>query len=59
MKKIIYIALIVCICFNLISCSNNLNRAYNQTIYYDLDHEPKTLDPQIANDNPSNLIMKG
>ena len=39
------------------SCSGQDTSPYEQTIYYSVSSEPVTLDPQIANDDPSRLVI--
>ncbi len=39
------------------ACRSNENFPYNQTIYYNIENEPVTLDPQVANDAAARLII--
>lgn len=39
------------------SCRSNEDNPYNQIIYYNIENEPVTLDPQVANDAGARLII--
>ncbi len=39
------------------SCTKKISSPNEQTIYYRITDEPVTLDPQIANDDPSRLVI--
>lgn len=43
--------------FSLCSCRDKAPDPYEQTIYYPLVSEPKSLDPQIAFDEPARLVI--
>lgn len=42
---------------NLSGCQKSKDSPENQTIKYNLDNEPRTLDPQICNDTSSNIVI--
>ncbi|MDQ5983977.1 MAG: oligopeptide transport system substrate-binding protein [Eubacteriales bacterium SKADARSKE-1] len=56
MKKILSILLIFTFSFSLCSCKNKKSPDA-QIIKYNLESEPKSLDPQIANDYSSNIVI--
>lgn len=39
------------------ACRSNEDAPYDQTIYYNIESEPVTLDPQVANDAAARLII--
>ncbi len=57
MKKFLSILIIALLVINISGCSSSKKNPSSQTIYYNLDSDPKSLDPQIANDDISNLII--
>lgn len=56
-KKILCLILTVCIIIMLPSCKKDKETPEDQLIYYYIDNEPVTLDPQIANDAGARLII--
>lgn len=42
---------------NLSGCRKSKDAPENQTIKYNLDNEPRTLDPQVCNDASSNIVI--
>ena len=57
MKKILFCLICLLFILPLSGCKKDKNSPQNQTIKYNLESEPKTLDPQIANDPSSNTII--
>ena len=55
MKKIVAMLLIFIMCFSFSACHSS--KPSIQAIKYNLDAEPKTLDPQVANDFSSNTVI--
>lgn len=55
MKKIVAMLLISIMCFSFSACHSS--KPSIQAIKYNLDAEPKTLDPQVANDFSSNTVI--
>lgn len=56
-KKLFCLILVCVIAVSLCSCSDSDNDPENQIIYYNIDNEPITLDPQIADDSGARLII--
>lgn len=56
-KKLLCLFFSCIIIFSLCSCSDSDNEPENQIINYNIDNEPFTLDPQIANDSGARLII--
>ena len=51
-------ALVMCVLtVSLTSCGGKNASPYEQIIYYSVESEPVTLDPQIADDNSSRLVI--
>lgn len=58
MKRLLSLIFIICfIIFCFAGCGNSKKNPSMQTIYYNLKSEPASLDPQIANDESSQLII--
>lgn len=57
MKKILASIVLISFVFGLSGCHSKKNSPENQIIKYNLDSEPKSLDPQIANDYSSNILI--
>ncbi|MDP4121374.1 MAG: peptide ABC transporter substrate-binding protein [Bacillota bacterium] len=57
MKKVISVFLCVCLLFLLTSCHSSKNKTSAQIIEYNLTSEPKTLDPQVADDDSARLVV--
>lgn len=57
MKKILCILLCLSLIFFIPGCSSDSNAPQNQTIAYTLPAEPKTLDPQVASDYASHIVI--
>lgn len=57
MKRVIAILIIFTFIFNISGCNSSKKNPSNQTIYYNLESDPKSLDPQIADDEISNLVI--
>lgn len=58
MKKLFSVLFCVMITFiNLSGCRKSKDAPENQTIKYNLDNEPRTLDPQVCNDASSNIVI--
>lgn len=58
MKRVISVILAVMILLSCCACGKKAPKNANKTINYNLDSEPKTLDPQIANDYPSRVAIE-
>ena len=57
-SKIFIVLLVMCVSTAfLTSCSGKSSSPYEQIIYYSVESEPVTLDPQIANDDSSRLVI--
>ncbi len=56
MKNFYYLCLISFILVLLPACSSKKNNPFNQTILYNLSGDPKTLDPQVAEDVSSQIV---
>ena len=56
-KKMSALLLAAFICLSFCSCSDKEEKPEDQIIYYHVDNEPDTLDPQIANDASAQLII--
>ncbi len=55
LKQLVSLLLCCCmICF-LTGCAG---KGENQTIYYDIPGEPSNLDPQLANDTSSQIVLQ-
>lgn len=57
MKKILCLFFSCFIIFSFCACSDSDNEPENQIINYNIDNEPFTLDPQIADDSGARLII--
>ena len=57
MKKILSIFFILILIPFINGCSSGKSKTENQILNYNLPGEPKTLDPQIADDYSSNIIL--
>lgn len=57
MKKFLLIMTSIILIINLSGCKKNRDLPENQIIKYNLDNEPRTLDPQICNDQSANTIV--
>ena len=57
MKKILCLFFSCFILFSLCACSDSDDEPENQIISYNIDNEPVTLDPQIANDSGARLVI--
>lgn len=57
LKKLAYLLMLCLILLPLTACGSDKNSPSNQTILYNLDREPKTLDPQICGDIPSQIVI--
>lgn len=57
MKKILCIFLCFSLMFLFAGCSGDSNAPENQKISYTLPAEPKTLDPQVASDYASHIVI--
>lgn len=55
--KLISVILVLAFCSVICSCAKKDKGPENSIIYYNISYEPDTLDPQIANDNVSDLII--
>lgn len=56
-KKFLLILFCVIFIINLTGCQKKSDLPENQIIKYNIDNEPRTLDPQICNDSSSNIII--
>ena len=57
-KKVFSVLFCIFIIFiNLSGCKKSKDAPENQTIKYNLDNEPRTLDPQVCNDPSSNTVI--
>lgn len=56
-KKIFSIIVCVAMILPISGCKKDKNAPENQTIKYNLDAEPRTLDPQICTDTSSNIVV--
>ncbi|MGN0538198.1 MAG: peptide ABC transporter substrate-binding protein [Acutalibacteraceae bacterium] len=56
-KKIFCLVLCMIFLCCCTACRSNEDSPYDQTIYYNIESEPVTLDPQIANDSAARLII--
>ncbi len=56
-KKILSVIVCVVMFFSISGCKKDKNAPENQTIKYNLDAEPRTLDPQICTDISSNIVV--
>ncbi len=57
-KKVFSVLFCILIIFiNLSGCKKSKDAPENQTIKYNLDNEPRTLDPQVCNDPSSNTVI--
>ena len=56
MKKLLYFSFIFCLIFSLCGCGEK-HKPENQILKYNLDYEPATLDPQVAEGGPANTII--
>ncbi len=56
-KKLLAFVLTLVLCTGFFGCSKKNNAPENRTINYNISYEPDTLDPQIADDEPSRLII--
>ncbi len=56
-KKILCLIFSCITIFSFCACSDSENEPENQIINYNIDNEPVTLDPQIANDSGARLII--
>ena len=57
MKKILSVLIAAILIINISGCNSSKKNPSNQTIYYNLESDPESLDPQIANDDVSNLVI--
>lgn len=57
MKKVIFVLLILAVFVSFTACSNSKDSPENQVIFYNLESDPQTLDPQIAEDAPAQLVI--
>lgn len=57
MKKLLSLLLILSFTITISACSSEKNKPENQILKYNLPSEPKSLDPQIADDYSSNIIL--
>ena len=55
--KHIICLMLALLCLTLCACGKEPEGPEDQIIYYNIDSEPVTLDPQIANDSASRLII--
>lgn len=58
MRKQAALLLSLCLLFTMSACSSSKNEPSSQTISYQLDSEPESLDPQIAADTSSLVIIQ-
>ncbi len=56
-KKILLSIISFILVMNLSGCKKNRDLPENQTIKYNIDNEPRTLDPQICNDSAANMVV--
>lgn len=56
-KSILTGILVMCLILSLCACFGNDNVSSEQIIKYNVESEPVTLDPQIADDNASRLVI--
>lgn len=56
-KKLFLILFCTIFVVNLAGCQKKSDLPENQIIKYNIDNEPRTLDPQICNDSSSNIIV--
>lgn len=57
MKKVTCLFLILIMAFTFTSCKNNQKNPSNQTIYYNLFEDPDSLDPQVASNSSSEIVI--
>ncbi len=57
LKKFLCLILVLCLGLSVCACDGDTELPEEQIIYYNVDFEPVTLDPQIANDSSSKLII--
>lgn len=57
LKRSLLFVLAVSVCLVSASCKNEPDDPRQNIIYYNIDNEPVTLDPQIANDAGSRLVI--
>ena len=56
-RKILMSVFLVILCLTFSACSKEPEGPEDQLIYYNMDSEPITLDPQIANDAGAKLVI--
>ncbi len=57
MKKFICIMLAGLMMISFTSCNNSKKNPSNQTIYYNLEEDPNSLDPQVSNNDSAEIII--
>lgn len=55
--RLLAVVLSICIIFSLCACSDNSDDPSERIIKYNIENEPITLDPQIADDSAAELII--
>lgn len=58
MKKAVSLILAILICISCCACGKKAPKNANQTINYNLNQEPETLDPQIAKDSSAITVIQ-
>lgn len=57
MKKVVSVLLIISIAFLLVSCRSGDKGSSEEVIHYNLENDPESLDPQIASDYSSGIVI--
>ena len=57
MKRFLALALCLVLCSTFCACGRSKVKGADKTIYFNLSSEPQTLDPQVASDYPSKIVI--